>query len=284
MVLLVVLLGITSEAKSQWYNLFKKEVNIKDLAINETGDTPIFYYEGELYSGVVIHSWNKFEVKDGRLTGLVKMYHDDGTLYAEATFNNGIKEGSFKTYHDNGTIKEQGTYKNGEFNGAYDSYFSDKRIEQKCTYMNGLKEGKCTEYYNNGNIRIQRFYKHDQEQGLCEFYYQNGSIAGRFNYLDGELNGPYQEFSEDGKTTHIGNFNNGIRVGNWTHDDYYINELYTVDRTKLAHCEESFKNNGELIFRKTTYINSHGETETSFSLNLFNKHLYGDVSICYFYQ
>ena len=53
-------------------------------------------------------------MKDNKLDGSFKLYHENGQLSIEATFKDGKEDGVSKVYDENGQVLSEALYKDGE--------------------------------------------------------------------------------------------------------------------------------------------------------------------------
>lgn len=81
---------------------------------------------------------------------------------------------------------------------------------------NDISEGLSTWYYKNGKKSRQSTMKGDKEIGTTTYWYENGNIARTCVYNDnGELNGEYIDYYENGKLKFKGTFSNGNPTDKW---------------------------------------------------------------------
>ena len=86
--------------------------------------------------------------KNGKLTGVRKVFYPNGVLAEEANYFNGVKDGSYKSYAENSVLLENSIYKNGQYEGQA-IFKNASNIEVgKGKFRNGKKVGIWT--YNNG--------------------------------------------------------------------------------------------------------------------------------------
>ncbi len=121
-------------------------------------------------------------VKDGKWT----MWYENGTVYSEQFYKNGLMTGVWKNYHTDGTVADIIDFENGKA-----SYFHKNgkvQSEGKITGQMG-QEGKWTLYYENGQVNAEGNYINGKKDGVWTWYdvkgkktdeqtYQNGTIAG----------------------------------------------------------------------------------------------------------
>lgn len=88
--------------------------------------------------------------KDGKLSGVRRVYFSTGQLATQYIFVDGNFEGEFVEYHVNGKLKEKGTYKNDEYEGKLEYYNINGVLELRSNYIFGLLNG-TSEVFAGGN-------------------------------------------------------------------------------------------------------------------------------------
>lgn len=94
----------------------------------------------------------EYTLKDGKISGQVKLYDEDGNLATEMTMQDGKKNGAYKEFYPNGRIKEEGTYKNDQEEGLFKYYYEDGKIQKKASYKNGVTVGTIQSFFPSGSI------------------------------------------------------------------------------------------------------------------------------------
>lgn len=163
-------------------------------------------------------------------------YHSNGQPSIIATYYKGVPEGFRREFDEEGNVIKGYGYENGwlRYEGIID--------------MNGKRQGLWKEYYQTGELRSKGKYVNSNPVGEWKFYFQDKSIeiignydnkgrkSGEWiwfyitgdtmmieNYTDGELDGEFIEFDEDGRIVSQGTFVEGSEEGKWT----YYNNGYT---------------------------------------------------------
>jgi antitoxin component YwqK of YwqJK toxin-antitoxin module len=100
--------------------LMLKDVNIKLLST--TVDVTVDFWKYD--SGKIRNIGCKL---DSQRYGLYRSFHENGQLWRQENYKDGIRFGTFKLYYENGQLKGEGCYKDGE------------EIKQKCWDEDGNK-------------------------------------------------------------------------------------------------------------------------------------------------
>jgi len=207
------------------------------------GITSYYYPEGALKKTVFFI--------DGLEEGMAKDYAEDGRITQLITYkkgfianrerinrydNNDKKHGNWKYFYDNGNLKLECIYKHGLRNGYYKEYDVDGNLLFAFKYIEGVKQEAVaeltkldvkTEYYPDGRVKIKATYKDDKPEGVWREYDEYGDIQRSFMYKNGiivgegiiteqgEKDGRWKEYFDDGILKGEGSYASDIRVGSW---------------------------------------------------------------------
>jgi antitoxin component YwqK of YwqJK toxin-antitoxin module len=93
---------------------------LKEELINKgTQESPLFYYNGELFTGVEFDVYTngqlkyEYTIKDGIYSGLVQNWYENGQLLSEGKAKNNIYDGLIKEWYENGQLRSEMFYSNG---------------------------------------------------------------------------------------------------------------------------------------------------------------------------
>jgi uncharacterized protein len=157
--------------------------------------------------------------EEGKLTGIQKLYDEDGKMYLECEYrknaivwykyfdkdNKLYAEGKedkgkliFSGYSALGHKTVSGEYNKGKMEGTWKYYVRHGLLSYEIDYKYGKIAEKRT-FYRNGKLsELIRYNKDEDRNGLYEAYYHNGKVKTYGYYTDGELNGYWYRFSIDG--------------------------------------------------------------------------------------
>jgi hypothetical protein len=109
-------------------------------------------------------------VKEDPYNGIRKRYRDDGTLFAEVTYKDSIREGIARNYYRNGRVHLEMTYVKGGRHGDAITYYESGDIYQITPYVQNQRSGIQKKYYK-GNILMAEipFENNEQIPGIKEY-------------------------------------------------------------------------------------------------------------------
>ena len=154
--------------------------------------------------------------KDGLRTGRWEVYHnEDKVLRSFTNYELNVKEGEYKVYFNNGKVARSGVYKNNNPIGEWTIYHDNGNVDCRQVLNKQGDKWDFQTFYENGKIKdkgVSLNFNLTQYDGKYVEYYDNGKTKKEENYVNGERNGKYSLFSEDGKIIEDGMYNMGDRT------------------------------------------------------------------------
>lgn len=83
----------------------------------------------------------KYELKDGLLHGLRRVWAPSGQILVETRYRDGKPHGLARTWTVHGQIVSEITYQNGKHSGPFTSWWDNGRVKEKGTYFNDRRVG-----------------------------------------------------------------------------------------------------------------------------------------------
>ncbi len=108
--------------------------------------------------------------------GVVKWYYENGNVFQQVNYKNGILFGDRKVYFENGKLKNETAYKNGKMDGGWKEYFENGKMKENGSYEKGEKEGLWKIYYENGKIKEEGEYVFDRKVDVWKVHYHDGTM------------------------------------------------------------------------------------------------------------
>ncbi|MDR6984174.1 antitoxin component YwqK of YwqJK toxin-antitoxin module [Rheinheimera pacifica] len=177
---------------------------------------------------------------NGKLHGEERYFQAEGVLGSVKNYQHGILVGLQQQFSGPGLLAQQQNYdadgreiqridyhKNGNVSTQTDTQYLAEgavSIEQRFTadaklsykyQRNTAKNWSLRENFNaNGELIAREERLDDQYQGLYIGSAWNGDIK-RLSYVNGKMHGDYREGSEDGNSFVRGQYQHGVKVGQW---------------------------------------------------------------------
>lgn len=132
---------------------------------------------GALSAQEIYKSDGQFYQNGKPYTGIIKDYYDNGNLYKEFHFKDGVPHGKCFVYYENGKVKEQHTYELGVKNGTWLNYNHHGEIVAEANYLDGKKHGIWVIKDNKAVKRYEIFYENGKRTGNWKMWNENGNLA-----------------------------------------------------------------------------------------------------------
>lgn len=126
-----------------------------------------------------------------------------------------VKQGNYNklsSKHPNDSILEEGFERNGSKEGTWLKYDKEGNLIGITSYMGGKINGPTLEMNNRGQITKKQYFVDDVPNGMYGEY-KFGRATKEVNYVDGQMDGLYQEFYNDGKLQRSISYTNGVLNG-----------------------------------------------------------------------
>lgn len=183
-------------------------------------------------------------IEIGEKDGFHKKYYPNGVLKCEGEYFLNFRFGDWKEFSEDGDLRETSYYTlGGKKWGESKRYsnkgelvevlnFQDGRINKRTFTLNGEK--RIQEYFKNGELKINIVDKENLDinsygnfvqnhitgelhvlniRDSWEYYDLKGQVYKKFEWKDGELNGIYEEYHENGIISTRDNFIKNKREG-----------------------------------------------------------------------
>ena len=164
---------------------------------------------------------------------VIRSYHDNGKVFQETIYLNGIKNGVNRKFNKKGDLIGGGEYKEGELvaigitdktgekEGKWMFLYLNKEKKSEGEFINGLKEGEWIYYFPTGEVEQRGFYKKGELDKEWNWWAISGEILRTENYNFGVEEGEFLELNIQGQTLLKGMYKNGLKDGFWI---YHVND------------------------------------------------------------
>ena len=144
-----------------------------------------------------LDSWSHLSLKGGTyfkksddkpFTGILKNFHNSGSLSLKSNFKDGKQHGEFQTFHPNGKISIEGNFEMGKKIGRWSEFYDDGSSYWKLNYTDGkIDDGLFEMFHKNGNLRSSVTYKNDMPATNWTYYDEIGEIERIDIYKNGKF-------------------------------------------------------------------------------------------------
>lgn len=135
-------------------------------------------------------------LKDGKMSGIVKTYFNDGTIKSEKGYRDGVEHGIDRIYDSKtGDCIQDFNFVDGKPDGIQKNriiHSSQGEVAQyweQSFYVKGLREGDFTQLFTDGSARTLGKYKDGKKTGQWLVFNENGDTLSFNTYENGLLNG-----------------------------------------------------------------------------------------------
>ena len=167
------------------------------------------------------------EYKRGFIVDRLRINRKDG---------NGWKQGRWYSFYDGGNILSEVTYRNDKKNGYLKEYAMNGDLLKISKFVDDVLQPEAeeiqklevqNEYYPDGKIKISAMFRNGIPEGIKRefnsdgiveksYLYKNGILIGEgIVKEDGDRDGPWKDYYNDGKLKSEGNYDNGKQTGLW---------------------------------------------------------------------
>ena len=141
-------------------------------------------------------------------------YHQNGNVSRVANYINGKTEGYYVKWHENGQLKFDGYHKNGKGHGLFVYYNEDGQVVNSGEWKDNQPVGLWISLTEDGNEWLHQEYEFDSPRHTETTFYSGGQIKGQLEVLqNGNEDGPFKGYYENGQIKWEGEFKNAVLVG-----------------------------------------------------------------------
>ena len=142
------------------------------------------------------------ETPDGVAEGPTYGRYTDGTLRYLGTSRAGKTTGTWTNWNSNGTLSIEAEYQNGELVGAFRRYDANGVLQSEGNHdRKGRMDGTWTRYWPNGKVRTRWTMDGGRQHGPVATFYESGAKKSEGQRVDGQPDGEWNWFAEDGTMT-----------------------------------------------------------------------------------
>ncbi len=131
------------------------------------------------------------EAKDpygnGRREGPARVYYDDGGLWKEERFHDGVPDGPFVELHRNGRRAREGAYAAGRKSGTWRVFYESGALEEESEWKDGSAHGRFVAWWPGGARRTEGRHCGGTQCGSWRTFDASGQTLGQVDYGEQKL-------------------------------------------------------------------------------------------------
>lgn len=170
---------------------------------------------GALVGGSVYHRGRRtaegITGSDGLREGHWRFFDTEDRCVAEGKYEGGLRQGEWKYYDETGFCIQVGTYRDDLYHGEWVWFYAEGAVHRREHYRKGLEDGSFEEWDRDGRVLLKGEYLEGLRQGHWSYHVNDHREEGA--YVDGEKDGPWVHFYENGQIRFEGNYVQGVPDG-----------------------------------------------------------------------
>lgn len=125
------------------------------------------------------------------VSGFVKEYFVDGTLFRQIGLVQGKKQGKQLTFFPDGRLRFEETYRDNKLHGTVRrwSLESGYQLTALLHYRSGKPHGEQKKWYQSGELHKRLHLKDGREEGLQQAFRRNGALYANYEAKNGRVFG-----------------------------------------------------------------------------------------------
>ena len=150
-------------------------------------------------------------VRDGPFTA----YYPNGRVAINADYRLGRRTGVQRVWHNNGKLAEEATFNaRDKMEGVYTAYHFNGEVKETCMFdHDGRRQGTATVWHDNGEMYEESHHVAGKRDGPYATWYDSGTMMEETHYVDGKRHGPYRSWYPDGNPLVVATYEHDVPVG-----------------------------------------------------------------------
>lgn len=118
----------------------------------------------------------------GKREGPARAYYDDGGLWIESAYHDGLLDGPYVERFRGGKKARQGAYQAGLRTGAWTFFYEDGTVQEESSFTRGVPDGRFADYWPSGKPRNTGRRCLGAQCGKWLSYDESGRLIGSVEY------------------------------------------------------------------------------------------------------
>lgn len=120
----------------------------------------------------------------GRREGPARTYYDDGGLWLDASYRDGLLDGPFVERYRGGKKAREGSYRAGQRSGGWRFFYEDGTLLEESSWTRDVPDGPFADYWPNGRPRNLGRRCLGAQCGRWQTFDDAGRLIGSVEYGD----------------------------------------------------------------------------------------------------
>lgn len=204
-------------------------------AIRVKDETVTDYYDPETKENPRVSRTVRYFSDDTvKSEGAYKEYYENGQVFSEGAYSDGVPVGEWKFYHPDGQLSKTVNYAEGRPEGVIEVRRADGTMQARREYADGKRNGDWIVYGDDGKqMLLESHYQQGLPAGLWQAWFPDGQKWRELSFVDGKQQGLVTEWDKEGTKRAEVNFEQGLRQGVsrlWTADGRQFEQTYEDGR------------------------------------------------------
>ena len=132
-----------------------------------------------------------------KINGLYQEWHDNGKLYRQHNYVDGIPNGTITEWYSNGQKSLEYNAENDVIYGQYSEWHENGKKKTLCNYVNGVINGVYKEWHDNGELKCECVFVNGKIEGKLARWHSNGKMFVICDFKNGEIKGTFISFHDN---------------------------------------------------------------------------------------
>lgn len=113
-----------------------------------------------------------------RREGPARVYYDDGGLWLEHAFREGVRHGPFVEWHRNRARAREGAFARDAKSGRWSVWWESGQLAESSEWREGVAHGRFVTYWPNGRTRVEGRHCGGAQCGTWRTFDESGRLLG----------------------------------------------------------------------------------------------------------
>ncbi|MEQ1827862.1 MAG: hypothetical protein ABL921_18015 [Pirellula sp.] len=158
---------------------------------------------------------SQIELSNGIRSGQATWKFPDGKALYEAYYTDGVLNGLYIERDSDGKVVRQQDYLEGRRVDIKRDFYPDKKVKSEIQILTNKPRIATKDDFLSLSLATYAIDDGATPNGPFVQFFANGAVRARGSYVNGELDGKYETWHENGEKECVGAYANGQRVDSW---------------------------------------------------------------------